>query len=318
MTNFYGQYCGFGAGFPAGAGAVWSGSRGVCLGGYDPPYLNILDYITIASTGNATDFGDLGAPTIEIGGVSDGSRGISVGGYASGYTDVLEYVTISTTGNSTDFGDLTQATSLLAALSNGTRAVRGGGTNGVGGPNNEKDICDYWTIATTGNAVDFGDLTIAKDGVGPIGNATRGLFGGGGTNSPGTPSPSRDDIDYITVATTGNAADFGNLTVVANGQGSCSNETRGVWGGGNPSNINVINYVTVASLGDATDFGDLTVGRGDMGSGDVSNLTRGCFMAGYTPTSDVIDYVTIASTGDATDFGDLTTERYGCGAFAGT
>ena len=35
------------------------GSRGVFGGGTQGPYTNILDYITIATTGNASDFGDL-------------------------------------------------------------------------------------------------------------------------------------------------------------------------------------------------------------------------------------------------------------------
>ena len=39
---------------------------------------------------------------------------------------------------------------------------------------------------------------------------TRGLIGGGKYTSGGTSS--RDTIDYITIATTGNAADFGDLT----------------------------------------------------------------------------------------------------------
>ena len=33
--------------------------RGVFAGGSDPSYSNIMDYITIATTGNAADFGDL-------------------------------------------------------------------------------------------------------------------------------------------------------------------------------------------------------------------------------------------------------------------
>jgi hypothetical protein len=40
---------------------------------------------------------------------------------------------------------------------------------------------DYITIATTGNAVDFGDLTVARHNLAGVSNATRGVFGGGYT-----------------------------------------------------------------------------------------------------------------------------------------
>ena len=42
--------------------ALWYGSRGVFAGGNDAigsGFSNVIDYITIASTGNATDFGNL-------------------------------------------------------------------------------------------------------------------------------------------------------------------------------------------------------------------------------------------------------------------
>ena len=43
-------------------------------------------------------------------------------------------------------------------------------------------------------------------------------------------------IDYITFSTPGNAVDFGDLTVGRGYIGSCSNGTRGVWGGGKYTN----------------------------------------------------------------------------------
>ena len=56
---------------------------------------------------------------------------------------------------------------------------------------------------------------------------SRGVFMGG--YNGGT---RYNNIDYITIATTGNAIDFGDLTRVADGAGSCSNGTRGVNAGG--------------------------------------------------------------------------------------
>jgi len=55
------------------------------------------------------------------------------------------------------------------------------------------------------------------------------------------------------------------LTVARRFLASCSNGTRGLFGGGaGPSNV--IDYVTIQTTGNATDFGDLTVARGELAS----------------------------------------------------
>ena len=58
-----------------------------------------------------------------------------------------------------------------------------------------------------GDATDFGDMNGKATNTLAGSNSTRGLFAGGETPSL------TNKIDYITIATTGNAADFGNLTV---------------------------------------------------------------------------------------------------------
>ena len=87
-------------------------------------------------------------------------------------------------------------------------------------------------------------------------------------------SPNNAQIDYITIATTGNGADFGDLTVGRGFGPGASSGIRGLFAGGNgPSNV--IDYVTIASTGNATDFGDLTVGRyanEEFGAGDSDYL----------------------------------------------
>ena len=74
----------------------------------------------------------------------------------------------------------------------------------------------------------------------------------------------------MTVDTLGNAIDFGDLTRGARYPAGCSDNTKGVWGGGEPSAQNVMDYVTIATTSNATDFGDLTQGRGNIAacSGD--------------------------------------------------
>ena len=83
----------------------------------------------------------------------------------------------------------------------------------------------------------------------------RGCFGGG-HNPDGSKS---DVIDYINLSSTGDAVDFGNLTVGRGGIAASSNSTRATFAGGNsiPAATNHIDYITIASTGDALNFGDL-------------------------------------------------------------
>jgi len=83
-------------------------------------YSNIIDYVTISTPSNATDFGDLTAIKYHLAATSNGvdERGIFGGGYISAVTNIIDYVTISTPSNATDFGDLTVARRSLKATSN--------------------------------------------------------------------------------------------------------------------------------------------------------------------------------------------------------
>ena len=68
---------------------------------------NVIDYITTASVGNATDFGDLTVARSRVSGVSSGVRGVF--GSTTAYivdSNVIDYVTIASAGNATDFGDM--------------------------------------------------------------------------------------------------------------------------------------------------------------------------------------------------------------------
>ena len=136
---------------------------------------------------------------------------------------------------------------------------------------------------------------------------TRGLFGGGETPSLTAV------IDFINVDTTGNAADFGDLSFARRNLRSMSDRTRMIFTGGYTSGpatfYNTLEFVTMASTGDVTDFGDLTVARSRHAG--FSSSTRGFAAGGYDPERNVIDYVTIQSTGNAIDFGDMSSARLG-------
>ena len=84
-----------------------------------PTRVNTIEFVTIASTGNAQDFGDATLARANHNGTSSSTRAIFGGGDAPSATDVIDYVEVATTGNAVDFGDLTLARLQLAAFSNG-------------------------------------------------------------------------------------------------------------------------------------------------------------------------------------------------------
>ena len=236
-----------------------------------------------------------------------GARGIIGGGGfnvpTTTYRDSIEYVNISSAGNSQTFGDLNVARYYLGATASSTRAVFSGGQYASG---LEKTM-EYVTISSTGNAFDFGeDHTDMKRGSVGCGNQTRGLFGSGYTPSPFRP---QNVIQYITISSTGNANDFGDLVTRSAQRAAFSSPVRGVWCGGYyPSNPDgQIDFVTIATTGNAQSFGDLVESQIRIGGG--SNATRGVYFGGQTNpggsrTGD-INYVTIATGGNAAYFGDL-------------
>ena len=243
--------------------AVSSGpsGRAVFVAGWVGAYSDRIDYITIATPGNASDFGNYGRPTSGPGGLSDGTRGVVAGGGMTGdsHLDIIEYLTIATTGDTTDFGDLTIDRGGTLGVSNGVRGCFGGYASSAA--SNDPTI-DYITIQSTGNAIDFGDLSHNRRTLGGgMHNDVRGLWVGG----YGWPEYADvDTIDYVTIATTGNAVDFGNATTTCAGNFGTSNGTRGVYGGGSGQGSGYsdhIEYVTIASTGDGADFGDLEVPR---------------------------------------------------------
>ena len=101
---------------------------------------------------------------------------------------------------------------------------------------------------------------MGRSGLASCADGTYGLFGGG--------SVSGNTIDYITIATPGNATDFGDLTVSREDIAACSNGFRGLFSP--DGNIDSVDYVTIANPGNATVFGDLSYGRFAQGacSGD--------------------------------------------------
>jgi len=289
------------------------GARGVFPGGRTgPSSTNTIDYINISSTSNALDFGDLTVNTFELGACSSSTRGLMFGGRGPAYVNNIQYVTISSTGDTADFGDLASPQVFVSGVSNSTRGVMMGGlieTPYAGGTNN----IDYVTMASTGNAVDFGNLSFNYPaGINQISSSTRGFFTAGfapHNGPPGAPSaPSfvTNIIQYITIASLGNSQDFGDMQQATTYNSGCSNATRGVYAGNGTSPSSKIEFITMATLGNTVTFGNLTSSKNAMSA--CSSSTRGVWGGGNAYVND-IEYVTILTQGNAVDFGDLQSGR---------
>ena len=248
-----------------GSHALSSSTRGLFVGGYiNTPastFFNTIDYVTIATTSNPIDFGDVTTASYRSGCCSSSTRGIIALGFvtpAFGKVNTIDLVTIATLGNATNFGDLFQTRANMSSLSSPTRGVFAGGET----PTYVNTI-DYVTIATTGDASNFGDLNYTPISSMAMASTTRGIIGGG------YPSPANTNIiDFITIATTGNATDFGDLTGLYSVGSATSNSIRGVFCGGytSPSKHNLMEFVTIATTGNASDFGDMLYSRRDFGA----------------------------------------------------
>jgi hypothetical protein len=263
-------------------------------------------YVIITSLGNAEDFADTVAYTSGAASHANATRGIIAGGefLGAGYKDQIQYTTIASQADFADFGDLSTVTWACSGVGNSTRMCISGGSTNL----NFDNKIEYITIGSTGNASDFGDQSVTRyQQAGNVNSTTRGCYTGGAVPGVGATS---NIIDYITIGSTGNATDFGNLNYATVRSGGCSSSTRGVISDGVGS-TNRISYFTIASTGNAADFGNMTANKN--GIVGCSNATRGLF-GGNNARS--IDYITIASTGNAADFGDLLANSYLAQAFS--
>ena len=242
--------------------AVSNGTRGVIGGGEAPTgNINVLDFITIASTGNASDYGDLNNAAGYLSGDSDGNRGFFAGGQTpTARLDAIDFISISVAANATDFGELTVTRSQLSATSNGSRGVITSGKNPS--PAVVYNIIDYITIGTTGTAIDFGDGISLKHYHATISDGSRAVTAGGESPSPAA----IDEIEYFNIGSISNASDFnGEITSARRFVGGVSNGSRGVISSGySPTAlVDTMDYFPIGVVGtDATDFGELSVARG--------------------------------------------------------
>ena len=236
-----------------------------------------MEYITYASTGDGTDFGDLtyGRDYATSGG--NGTRQLWIGGANPGEVNTIDYVTIATTGNASDFGDDAFANRSAGGAGNSTRVLRMGGYGNPGsGSVNDQSTITYFTAMTASNSSGFGNLTQSASYTGSSYNESRAMrHGGYGNPNHGSRSNTIDYVDFMTI---GDATDQGDLLNVWRYSSGASNGPRAVNIGGDNGQgganyySDVIQYWSMDSTGQATDFGNLATGR-NGGAGMSGNAS---------------------------------------------
>ena len=247
-----------------------SKTRGVFVGGAPStsPYGGTTDmeFITHASTGNGTDFGDC-STSHRGAGCADQTRGVFTLGNVSPY-NIIDYITIASAGSSRDFGDLTDSDRSIdgSGCSSSTRGIFAGSYT----PNTSygRDDINFITISTQGNTSEFGTLsTITFAQQSSSSNSTRAIFAGG------YHSGAQNTIQFLTIATTGNTTDFGDLQNPRKRSQQVSSPTRAVIIGGGiaPSegNVTSMEKVEILTTGASVDFG--TLANGVQAAGYFSN-----------------------------------------------
>ena len=294
---------------------IYPEARGFHVGARPGPgELNTIEFIRFASLGNPIDFGDrihgINGGNYNQGAFASITRGFVYGGRYPGsptaFNNAIEFITMSTLGNGTDFGDLTQGVQHPSGVSDKTRGIKMGGLITAGpapymaqGTN----VIDFVTMASQGNAIDFGDTYNSdKYGIdGACNDRTRGVRFGGGSPAPfGT-----NIIDYITMQSTGNSVDFGDMTSTTIYNCCASNSIRGLSAGDAPNNDASIDAVTISTTGNAVDFGDMATNIHARQA--CSSPLKMAIMGGGAPAySSNCEFVNISTFGNGVEFGNAS------------
>ena len=312
---------------PSGSSAYrGNGGRGITGSGYPNNTTNI-DYYEIASTGNATDWGDIiSAGAGLAGSASNNTRGCIAGGFEGAPTNnritTVQALTIPTKGEIFKFGDLSTTTQQASGASNSTRAVYTSG-NSVPLVLNKNYMLQF---ATSGSVQDFGDILSSSScrQTATCQTPIRGYYAGGegsGGVESNPSSPWSKNITITTFSTLGSSDKFGELTTFRYQGSGVGSATRGVFiGGSTPVSSpevyqNSMEYITLTTTGETTDFGDATSLFGASSHSGASNMVRGVVHNGRTADGgtalNTLEYITIATTGNTTDFGDLNYTAHG-------
>ena len=203
-------------------GCASNNTRGIFYGGNNPEYVPFLSQINLQSLGTDSNFGSTLVAQRNAAAVASPTRAVFAGGDTStGNLFTIQSIEFATLGTPIPFGELTDDRTGHTAASSGIRGVFAGAkAPGV------VNTMEFITIATEGNGTDFGDLSVAKRNMAGNSNSIRGTFSGGHTDSSGSGN-NINVIEFITIASTGNAADFGDLVLARRCSNSGGSDAHG-------------------------------------------------------------------------------------------
>jgi len=159
----------------------------------------------------------------------------------------------------------------------------------------------YFSISVlSGNATDFGNMTVARATGAGASNGTQALLMGGRAGGY------YNTVDKVTFATLSNAVDATDLSASRGYNSGVGDGTYAFSGGGYESApVSTVESFNISTPSTATAHGNLTEAR--YGAAAMSNGNIGVWAGGTSGTgaSDVIDQVTLATAANATSFGNL-------------
>lgn len=193
-----------------------NGITGIFIGGLETGSVVVatIESITISSASMNSSFGSINyndsGSCYWNGACSNNTRALI---FTLGCTYV-HYLTFSTGGSSTSFGAGSSGGYGASGAADNVRGIwTGGSTNAT-----TATTCYYANIMTTGTTYTFGNYynsryhsyaTTASNGI-------RAVFAGGYLYS------NYNNMDYVTIQTTGNSTDFGTLSAAEYGMSACS------------------------------------------------------------------------------------------------
>ena len=202
---------------------------------------------TVSSTGSMRI---PSGPTEQRGGRG---RGIFFGGDPADPGN-MTLVEIATTGNGSDFGNLANNLVNCKGCASPTRGLIGGG-----GTPSVVSLIQGVTISSSGGVFNFGDLSLARNDTQCVANDVRGIICGG--NTPATTTAKQNLIEFVTIASAGDASDFSDVSVPIQESSGASSPIRGIFVTGSPNSHDHLEALEFATLGNGRRFGDLTTPR---------------------------------------------------------
>jgi hypothetical protein len=292
-----------------------NGGRGIRVCGYQgtaATFDDVLDFWTMQVTGNAVDFGNSLAGG-DHHACSDGIRFVAMSGSGPGFSggttngNDMDYGNFTTPANAFDFGNINTARRHACVISGGARGIV---SAGFASPLLTASQ-EYITVATTGNAVSYGNRTEALYDLGSGSDGSRGVVFGGET-------PESVTIDYVSIYQLGDAIDFGDMFLEGRMNSGTQHGSRGYRSGGdvNDTQYDGIEMFEIGTFANAIDYGELTQAR--YYAAGTSDGIRNVIVSGTDAGLNTMDYYNSFALTNALDFVNLTTPPGRCGATAGS